>query len=115
MSASIITEVVFAIYLAVGAPTEDAMREDVWIDLGLCDPRPRIRPCDHADGSKECAELNASNKPCSFDLFRSLSVFNPEVYRRSADRPPRPAHYELHEPRWQIVPDKRGWWWKVQL
>ena len=83
MSASAVAVVVvgFAVNLAIGGDTDEAMREHVWRQAGLCD-----KQCDWDDGTGACQTRQARWRPCEVNRGgNSVSLW---MKRNSQD----PAH-----------------------
>jgi hypothetical protein len=69
----------FALNLAIGGDTEEAMQHDVWRQAGRCD-----RQCHWGDASPECRRQEARNLPCDVNHVRAQFWDN---YLHEPERP----------------------------
>jgi hypothetical protein len=59
--------VTMVMFLAIGGDTEDAMKEDVWRQAGLCD-----KYCHWIDETPECKRQQARFLPCEVNRAGAL-------------------------------------------
>ena len=79
--------VTMVMFLAIGGDTEDAMKEDVWRQAGLCD-----KYCHWIDETPECKRQQARFLPC--EVNRAGALFWDD-YLNEPERPWHPSSESL--------------------